>query len=126
MNIDEGAFLVLKNASGAFSCNLPPLPQRWTDTDRPYVALLMEVQNKIQRLMLSHPQADGSIEISEIENLPQGSVIEIRIDSREYTYYRKDNGTWTKVGAAQDPFLVEVFSHGGSPVVMNMVLGMAV
>ena len=124
MNIDEGAFLVLQNATGAFSCSAPNLPHIWTDTKRPYVALLIKVQNTIQRLMLSHPHSDDTLEISELENLPESSIIEIRVDSREYSYYRKDNETWTKVGAAQDPFLVEVYSQSGSPLVMNMVLGM--
>jgi len=123
MNIDEGAYLVLKGATGAFSCNVPILPREWSDTNRPYVALLLLVQDVVQRLMLSYPHPDGFLEISEIEDLPEESIIEVRIDSREYSYYRKENSTWRKVGAAQDPFLVEVFSQSGSPLVMNMVMG---
>ncbi len=124
MNIDEGAYLVLKSATGAFSCSEPPLPQTWSPTIRPYVALLLLIQDEVQRLLLSHPTKNGTLEISDIESLPEKSIIEIRTDSRDYSYFRKDKAVWTKVAAAQDPFLVEVFSHGGSPVVMNMVIGM--
>ncbi len=124
MNIDEGAYLVLKSATGAFSCIEPPLHHIWSSTVLPYVALLQIIQNEIQRLLLSYPKDDGILEISEIETLPEKSILEIRSNSREYSYFRKDNGTWTKVAAAQDPFLVEVYSHSGSPVIMNMVAGL--
>ncbi|MHA1135569.1 MAG: hypothetical protein ACTSSE_03705 [Candidatus Thorarchaeota archaeon] len=48
-------------------------------------------------------------------------MLEIRHGNSHFAYYRRDNGSWTKVAEASDPFVVEVFSHGYAPIIMNMI-----
>lgn len=125
MMIDEGMYLVLRSAAGAFICRSPPLPKYWNGIDRPHVAVLVPSDDHVFRVYLSSPssdiESDGGFHIFELDALPNESIIEIRHDAVEYSYYRKENeGAWTKVAEAQNPFLVEVFSYGLSPIVMNM------
>ncbi|TFF91207.1 hypothetical protein EU545_05100 [Candidatus Thorarchaeota archaeon] len=125
MMIDEGTYLVLKSAAGAFTCRSPPLPKSWNSVDRPHVAVLVPSEDDVFRVYLSSPDSNnGTNEIVPpvaLHALPDESVIEIRHDSVEYTYFRKDSKeAWTKVAEAQNPFLVEVFSYGLTPIVMDM------
>ena len=126
MTIDEGTYLVLRSASGAFSCRYPPVPKMWNSVDRPHVALLLPDVSGIFSVFLSKP-ADGDskeeqlLEVSDLNRVPPKSIIEIRHSNAQLSYYRRDNGSWTKVAEASDPFVVEVFSHGYAPIVMNMI-----
>ena len=123
--IDEGTFLVLRSASGAFTCRYPPVPKKWNPIDRPHVALLLHDSNRIFPVFLSQPnseQTNNALDTMDLSKLPSKSIIEIRHDNSHYAYYRRDNGSWTKVAEANDPFIVEVFSHGYAPVVMNLIL----
>jgi len=126
MSIDEGTYLVLRSASGAFTCRYPPVPKIWNSVDRPHVALLIPDMNGIFPVFLSRPEKDGTnppeiLETTDLTTLPTKSIIEIRHSNAHYAYYRRDNGSWTKVAEASDPFIVEVFSHGYAPIVMNMI-----
>lgn len=126
MSIDEGTYLVLRSASGAFTCRYPPVPKIWNSVDRPHVALLLPDMNGIFPVFLSEPKNGGGqtpkyLETKDLTTLPTKSIIEIRHSNAHYAYYRRDNGSWTKVAEASDPFVVEVFSHGYAPIVMNMI-----
>lgn len=126
MTIDEGTYLVLRSASGAFTCRYPPVPKKWNSVDRPHVALLLPDVGGIFSVFLSKPEDDESkkdqgLEVSDLNRIPSKSIIEIRHSNAQYAYYRRDNGSWTKVAEASDPFVVEVFSHGYAPIVMNMI-----
>ncbi|MHA1963061.1 MAG: hypothetical protein ACXACG_13080 [Candidatus Thorarchaeota archaeon] len=126
MTIDEGTYLVLRSASGAFTCRDPPVPKKWNSVDRPHVALLLPDVGGIFSVFLSKPEddeskLDQSLEVSDLNRIPPKSIIEIRHSNAQYAYYRRDNGSWTKVAEASDPFVVEVFSHGYAPIVMNMI-----
>jgi hypothetical protein len=126
MAIDESTYLVLQSAAGAFSCRHPPIPKRWNSVDRPHVALLLPDAGTIFSVFLSNPEddeskLDRSLEVSDLDRIPPKSIIEIRHSNAQLAYYRRDNGSWTKVAEASDPFLVEVFSHGYAPIVMNMI-----
>lgn len=126
MTIDEATFLILRSASGAFSCKYPPIPRNWNPVDRPHVAMLLPDIAGIFSVFLSNPenvdsQSRQSLEVSDLNRLPAKTVIEIRHSNSQYAYYRRDNGSWTKVAEASDPFVVEVFSHGYAPIVMNMI-----
>ena len=126
MTIDEGTYLVLRSASGAFTCRYPPVPKKWNSVDRPHVALLLPDAGNIFSVFLSQPEDDTSkkeqaLEVSDLNRIPPKSIIEIRHSNAQYAYYRRDNGSWTKVAEASDPFVVEVFSHGYAPIVMNMI-----
>ena len=125
MSIDEGTYLVLRSASGAFTCRYPPVPKIWNSVDRPHVALLIPDHNGIFPVFLSQPDDDSSgsgyLITKDLTELPTKSIIEIRHSNAHYAYYRRDNGSWTKVAEASDPFVVEVFSHGYAPIVMNMI-----
>jgi len=126
MTIDEGTYLVLRSASGAFTCRYPPVPKRWNSIDRPHVALLLPDTGGIFSVFLSKPEddeskVDRSLEVSDLSRIPPKSIIEIRHNNAQYAYYRRDNGSWTKVAEASDPFVVEVFSHGYAPIIMNMI-----
>jgi hypothetical protein len=77
-------------------------------------------------VFLSKPENNGTksqktLETKDLTTLPTKSIIEIRHSNAHYAYYRRDNGSWTKVAEASDPFVVEVFSHGYAPIVMNMI-----
>jgi hypothetical protein len=126
MTIDEGTYLVLQSASGAFTCRYPPVPKKWNSVDRPHVALLLPDVGRIFSVFLSKPEddeskLDQSLEVSDLSRIPPKSIIEIRHSNAQYAYYRRDNGSWTKVAEASDPFVVEVFSHGYAPIIMNMI-----
>ncbi len=125
MTIDEGTYLVLRSASGAFTCRYPPVPRNWNPLDRPHVALLLPDTKGIFSVFLSKPEEKGvelpqRLETADLNKLPTKSIIEIRHSNAHYAYYRRDNETWTKVAEANDPFVVEVFSHGYAPIIMNM------
>lgn len=125
MTIDEATYLILRSASGAFSCRYPPVPKNWNPVDRPHVAMLLPDSGGIFSVFLSNPDDDSdkqqSLEVSDLNRLPAKTVIEIRHSNAQYAYYRRDNGSWTKVAEACDPFVVEVFSHGYAPIIMNMI-----
>jgi len=126
MTIDEGTYLVLRSASGAFTCRYPPVPKKWNSADRPHVALLLPDAGGIFSVFLSKPEDDESkeeqgLEVADLNRIPSKSIIEIRHSNAQHAYYRRDNGSWTKVAEASDPFVVEVFSHGYAPIIMNMI-----
>ena len=126
MTIDEGTYLVLRSASGAFTCRYPPVPKKWNPVDRPHVALLLPDAGNVFSVFLSKPEnkearKEQALEVSDLTRIPPKSIIEIRHSNSQYAYYRRDNGSWTKVAEASDPFVVEVFSHGYAPIVMNMI-----
>jgi hypothetical protein len=125
MTIDEATYLILRSASGAFSCRYPPVPKNWNPVDRPHVAMLLPDSGGIFSVFLSNPENDSkskqTLEVSDLNRLPTKTVIEIRHSNAQYAYYRRDNGSWTKVAEASDPFVVEVFSHGYAPIIMNMI-----
>jgi hypothetical protein len=88
--------------------------------------LLLPDVGGIFSVFLSKPEddeskLDQSLEVSDLNRIPPKSIIEIRHSNAQYAYYRRDNGSWTKVAEASDPFVVEVFSHGYAPIVMNMI-----
>ena len=125
-SIDEGTYLVLRSASGAFTCRYPPVPKKWNPVDRPHVALLLPDVSGIFPVFLSQPEEESSnastyLVTKDLTQLPTKSIIEIRHGNSHYAYYRRDNGSWTKVAEASDPFVVEVFSHGYAPIIMNMI-----
>lgn len=122
--IDEGAFLVLRSAAGAFSCKTPPIPRTWNPVDRPHVALLLPSNEDVFRMFLSTPSQpdenrESDLDVMDLETLPFKSIIEVKYDSIDFSYYRRDEGVWTKVAEAQNPFMVEVFSHGTVPILMT-------
>ncbi len=125
-SIDEGTYLVLRSASGAFTCRYPPVPKKWNPVDRPHVALLLPDVSGIFSVYLSQPEEESSdsstyLVTKDLTQLPTKSIIEIRHGNSHFAYYRRDNESWTKVAEASDPFVVEVFSHGYAPIVMNMI-----
>ena len=125
MIVDEGVYLVLRSAVGAYSCKTPPLPKTWTPTDRPHIANLVPLGSDVFRVFQSTPRRiPGTMEyeflVNNLSSLQSGSIIEIKYNSMRFSYYRKDNGIWTKVAESNDSFTVEVFSHGSSPVVMSI------
>lgn len=126
MTIDEATYLILRSASGAFTCRYPPVPKTWNPIDRPHVAVLLPDNGGVFSVFLSSPedvesQEQQSLKVSDLTRLPSKTIIEIRHSNSQYAYYRRDNGSWTKVAEASDPFVVEVFSHGYAPIVMNMI-----
>ncbi len=109
--------MVLKAAPGAYSCSTLPLPQEWDPIRRPHVALLLPSGDGIFRVMLSCPENHRKLMVnSTIDGVKRGSIIEIRYDETEFSYYRKESSGWTKVGASGDPFFVEVFTSGLNPL----------
>jgi hypothetical protein len=87
--------------------------------------MLLPDTGGIFSVFLSNPDDESenqqSLEVSDLNRVPSKTVIEIRHSNAQYAYYRRDNGSWTKVAEANDPFVVEVFSHGYAPIIMNMV-----
>ena len=122
--IDEGTLLVLKSASGAFTCRKPLIPKKWNPVDRPHVARLISTGNDILRVYLSKPKTSDSppynLEVFELETLPRNSIIEIKFDSIAFNYYRYKDGLWTKVAESNNPFMMEVFSHGSTPIIIDV------
>lgn len=125
MMIDEGAYLIFQSAIGAFSCRVPALPTAWDASKRPHVAHLVPLEHDVFRVYLSTPKRiPGTVQyqflIADLDLLPSHSVIEVRYDSVEFSYYRKDDGIWTKVAESDNPFTLEVFSHGVTPIVLDV------
>lgn len=126
MPIDDATYLILRSATGAFTCRYPPIPKSWNPIDRPHVALLIPQDRGIFMVFLSHPEEtckglSGSLETVDLTQMPSKSIVEVRYNSSHYAYYRRDNGSWTKVAEASDPFVVEVFSHGSAPITLSNV-----
>ncbi len=134
MKIDEGSYLVLETAVGAFSCKRPKLPRTWDHRNRPHVALLVAASADATRVLLSCPQelseSDCSddlrshsieLEIRNLDLLPEKSIIEVRMSAVDYSYYRKDGAMWTKIAESTNPFTMEVFSYGLSPMRLGLV-----
>ena len=128
MIIDKGAYLMLRSAIGAYTCRKPPIPSKWNPVDRPHVAVLMPSDEEVFRLFLSNPVGTANpghrLEITKLEELPTKSIIEVRHCNLDYRYYRRDNAMWIKVAEARNPFVVEVFSHGCTPIDMDIQTGM--
>jgi len=126
--IDKGAYLMLRSAIGAYTCRKPPIPSKWNSVDRPHVAVLMPSDEEVFRLFLSNPVGTENpghrLEIAKLDELPTRSIIEVRHCNLDYRYYRRDNAMWTKVAEARNPFVVEVFSHGCTPIDMDIQIGM--
>ncbi len=126
--IGKGAYLMLRSAIGAYTCRKPPVPSEWNSVDRPHVAVLMPFDEEVFRLFLSNPVGTANpghrLEISKLEGLPTKSIIEVRHCNLDYRYYRRDNAMWIKVAEARNPFVVEVFSHGCTPIDMDIQTGM--
>ncbi len=125
MMIDEGAYLIFQSAMGAFSCRVPALPTEWDASKRPHVAHLVPLEHNVFRVYLSTPKRiPGTVQyqflIGDLSLLPAHSIIEVRYDSVEFSYYRKDDGIWTKVAESDNPFTLEVFSHGVTPIVLDV------
>lgn len=122
--IDEGTLLVLKSASGAFTCRKPLIPKKWNPVDRPHVAKLVSTGTNIFRVYLSKPNNSDNIsntlEVYELDSLPRNTIIEIKFDSVAFNYYRFEDGLWTKVAESNNPFMMEVFSHGSTPIVIDV------
>ena len=134
MMIDEGSYLVLEAAVGAFSCKRPRLPRSWDRRNRPHVALLLAASADATRIFLSCPQQPSEsdcfdepkpssieIEIRDLDLLPERSIIEVRMNAVDYSYYRKDGAMWTKIAESTNPFTMEVFSYGLSPMRLGLV-----
>ncbi len=118
MDLDEGSYMILKAAPGAYSCSRLPLPKTWDSIHRPHVALVVPMNSKILRIMLSEP-CDGDtcpLKVSNLDDISHGDIVEVKYSAVEYRYFRKDSGGWTKVGSSDDPFFVEVFTAGLSPL----------
>ena len=97
MTIDEGTYLVLRSATGAFTCRYPPVPKKWNPVDRPHVALLLPDAGGIFSVFLSQPENDKSrkeqsLEVSDLNRLPSKSIIEIRHTNAQLAYYRRASG----------------------------------
>lgn len=124
MIIDKGAYLMLRSAIGAYTCRKPPVPSKWNSVDRPHVAVLMPSNDEVFRLFLSNPigteNPGHQLEVTNLGELPAKSILEVRHGNLDYRYYRRDNATWTKVAEARNPFVVEVFSHGCTPIDMHI------
>ena len=124
MIIDNGAYLMLRSAIGAYTCRKPRVPSKWNSVDRPHVAVLMPSNDKVFRLFLSNPVGTENpghrLEVANLEELPAKSIVEVRHGNLDYRYYRRDNAMWTKVAESRNPFTVEVFSHGCTPINMHI------
>lgn len=134
MRIDEGSYLVLEAAVGAFSCKRPRLPRSWDHRNRPHVAVLLSASADATRVFLSRPQELSAtdcidecephgieLEIRDLDLLPEKSIIEVRMNAVDYSYYRKDGAMWTKIAESTNPFTMEVFSYGLSPMRLGLV-----
>ena len=122
--IDEATLLVLKSASGVFTCRKPLIPQKLNPVDRPHVARLVSTGTNIFRVFLSKPKNSGettnTLEVFELDSLPRKAIIEIKFDSVAFNYYRFEDGLWTKVAESNNPFMIDVFSHGSTPIVIDI------
>jgi len=84
----------------------------------------MPSNEEVFRLFLSIPigtkNPGHKLEVIKMEELPAKSIVEVRHGNLDYRYYRRDNAMWTKVAEARNPFVVEVFSHGCTPINMQI------
>ncbi len=123
--VDLRAYAMLRAASGAFACKCISLPQTWTPTTRPHAALILPSGEGVDRLYLTTPKGGDdelSLECFDLNELPDGSLVEVRYDAVKYVYYRRDGYAWLKVGEAHMPFLLEVFSMGRVQEIIDLDL----
>ncbi|TXT57394.1 MAG: hypothetical protein BAJATHORv1_10095 [Candidatus Thorarchaeota archaeon] len=124
MIIDEGTLLVFQSAQGAYACRNLPIPNHWDSYSRPHVALLLPNNGDIFRIFLSRPNSENQSEgitfsVSDLETIPDRSIVEIRYNCTNYCFYRRDRNNWTKVAESDSPFMVEVFSFGCESVLIE-------
>jgi hypothetical protein len=72
------------------------------------------------RVVLSEHIGDGIIESMDTNKLPAGSIVEIKQNSLEYNYYRREKIGWVKVATGMEPCLLEAFQGGSEPLEINL------
>lgn len=128
MMIDEGAYSVLAAARGAYLCRSPPIPNEWDSCRRPHVAVLCSEAGRVEKFYLSYPichnkSNNSRLIVEDLDNLYEGSIIEVKENNLKYSYFRNDNNFWLKVAESSNPFFVEVFSHGSVPIRIRLANG---
>jgi hypothetical protein len=79
--------------------------------------------------MLSTPGTERSaaserqfvLEVDDLQRLPERSIIEVKLSATDFSYYRKDGIMWTKIAESNNPFTIEVFSYGLTPLRLGLV-----
>ena len=85
--------------------------------DRPHIALLESVDDIIFYFFLSQPSEERrELQIENLENVEDNTVVEVRYSSSDYRYYRRNGGMWMTVAEMRNPFFMEVYEDGSCPV----------
>ncbi|MBD3406428.1 MAG: hypothetical protein GF411_09980 [Candidatus Lokiarchaeota archaeon] len=124
MKLDEGTYVILQSAQGAYACRTLPIPKHWNPISRPHVALLIPDNGKVFKLYLSEPNLECTLEgnpilVSDFDTIPDRAIIEIRYTCLNYCFYRRDRDIWIKVAEADSPFIIEVFSYGYDSIIVE-------
>ncbi|MGD2072857.1 MAG: hypothetical protein PVG65_05155 [Candidatus Thorarchaeota archaeon] len=121
--VTHGAFQVMRSIPGAYSVRNIPIPKQWDSKRRPHVALLHPTSDEMARVVLSEHVGGGKIQSMDTELLPTGSIVEIKQNSSEYNYYRREKIGWMKVADGIDPCFIEAFQGGSEPIEINLCRG---
>jgi hypothetical protein len=114
---DTGTYNVLRTAVGSSSYRHLPVPKQWNSVDRPHVALVESIGDRVFYFLISQPlKDDGGMWVKDLESLQDEIVVEIKHNNSDYRYYRRDGQSWTMVAERRDQFFVDVYQRGSYPV----------
>lgn len=114
---DTGTYNVLYSAVGCTSHRNLPVPRYWNIVDRPHVALVESVGDRVFYFLLSQPARDnGELWIKDLDSITGNVVVEIKHNNSDFRYYRRDGKNWTKIAEKRDQFFMDVYQRGSYPV----------
>jgi hypothetical protein len=99
------------------------MPKQWDSKRRPHAAILHPTSDEMARVVLSEHIGNGIIQSMNPNALPVGSIVEIKQNNSEYSYYRREKIGWVKVADGIEPCFIEAFQGGTEPIEINLCLG---
>jgi hypothetical protein len=121
---EANVLVFLRSAVGSSSYRKLPVPKHWDTMNRPHVALLDSVDERVFCFFLSQPSVQGNgLTVVDLKDAPTGTVVEIRRNALDYRYYRRESEAWRLVAEVRSQFLMEVYDRGDGPVVVPLPEG---
>ncbi|MFX1482818.1 MAG: hypothetical protein ACFFCP_06465 [Promethearchaeota archaeon] len=114
---DTNTYNVIRLAAGCSSYRSLPVPRHWNMIDRPHVALMETLPDRVFCFLVSQPSEDNDeIWVKDLSTIQGAIVVEVKHNHSDYRYYRRDGQTWTMVAERRDHFFIDVYQRGNHPL----------
>jgi hypothetical protein len=121
VKVRSGLLALLRLAGGSTAFNRLPVPRVWDPAKRPHVARLEAIGDGVLSFYLTHPaDEDTNLGLSDVENVPDGTIMEVRHSELDTRYYRREAEMWRMVAELKNEFYIEVYDGGTVPVVVPL------